>query len=102
MPIDKSAPERACESDETVHPDPRSYIPTYVDRLKESGRMDEPAVEQAFRRVPRHLFVERFYVGDEEKGWTRVEHDSTHPQAEHLETIFSEAALITRLTPSLR
>ena len=38
-------------------PDPRSYISNYVNRLKESGALSYPAVERAFRQVPRHLFV---------------------------------------------
>ena len=86
---------------ETANSDPESYIPDYVDRLKESGVLKEPAVERAFRRVPRHLFVERFFTGDEKKGWSTVEHDSTRPQAEHLETIYSDAALVTRLEGSV-
>jgi protein-L-isoaspartate(D-aspartate) O-methyltransferase len=101
MPINNSVPDRAYESDDRVQPDSRPYITAYVDRLKESGVLNEPAVEQAFRRVPRHLFVERFFVGDEEKGWTPVEHDPTRPTAEHLEMIYSGAALITRLEGNL-
>ena len=97
MPIDKTVPDHAQESDETSHPDPRSYIPAYVDHLNESGAINEPIVEKAFRRVPRHLFVQRFYVGDEKSGWEQVEHDSSRAQAEHLETIYSDAALVTRL-----
>ena len=97
MPIDKTVPDHAQESDETSHPDLRSYIPAYVDHLKESGAINETVVEMAFRHVPRHLFVQRFYVGDEKSGWEQVEHDSSRAQAEHLETIYSDAALVTRL-----
>lgn len=75
----------------------RSFIEAYVDRLKESGALSDPAVERAFRRVPRHLFVERFFINDEDKGWIAVEHDPGRPKPEHLEKIYSEAALITRL-----
>jgi protein-L-isoaspartate(D-aspartate) O-methyltransferase len=47
--------------------------------------------------VPRHLFLERFFTGDEENGWSPVEHDPAHPRPEQLEMIYSEVALITRL-----
>ncbi len=97
MPIDKTVPDHAQESDQTLHPDPRSYIPAYVDHLKESGAISESAVEKAFRRVPRHLFVERFYIGNGKRGWEQVEHDSTRARAEHLEKIYSDTALVTRL-----
>jgi len=75
----------------------QSYVEAYVDRLKESGVLSDSAVEQAFRRVPRHLFVERFFISDDDKEWTSVEHDPGRPKPEHLETIYSDAALITRL-----
>jgi len=81
--------------------DVRPYIGVYVDRLKESGALSDPAVEQAFCRVPRHLFVERFFIGDEDKGWTPVEHDPGRPKPEHLETIYSGAALITHRRDNL-
>jgi protein-L-isoaspartate(D-aspartate) O-methyltransferase len=69
----------------------------YVDRLKASGHLPDPAVERAFHSVPRHLFVERFFVGSEADGWTQVDHDPARPEADHLATIYSDAALITRL-----
>jgi hypothetical protein len=79
-------------------PDVRAYVDAYVERLKESGALRDPAAERAFRRAPRHLFVERFFLRDDgEKTWTTVEHDPERPRPEHLERIYSEKALITRL-----
>lgn len=78
----------------------QSSIEAYVDRLKESSALSDPAVERAFRRVPRHLFVERFFISDEARGWTAVEHDPGCPKPEHLTTIYSDEALVTRLRDS--
>jgi protein-L-isoaspartate(D-aspartate) O-methyltransferase len=80
----------------------RSYVDAYVDRLRAAGALRDPAVEQAFRRVPRHLFVERFYLlSPDGHGYAQApapfEHDPEQPQPEHLKTIYSDAALITRL-----
>jgi protein-L-isoaspartate(D-aspartate) O-methyltransferase len=69
----------------------------YVDALKQSGHLVDPAVERAFRRVPRHLFVERFFSGSEEDGWTSVDHDPDRPDPAQLATIYSDAAVVTRL-----
>ena len=88
-------------SDTQARSDVQAYVDAYVDRLKESGALRDPNVERAFRRVPRHLFVERFFVGDEHEGWTAVEHDPAHPRPEHLEKIYSGTALITRLAGKL-
>jgi protein-L-isoaspartate(D-aspartate) O-methyltransferase len=69
----------------------------YVDRLKAAGHLPDPGIERAFRRVPRHLFVERFFVGSEADGWTPSDHDPAEPEPDHLATIYSDAALIIRL-----
>jgi len=78
-----------------------AFLGRYVDGLKESGDVRDAAVERAFRRVPRHLFVARFFVGNESDGWTEVDHDPDRPLPEHLEKIYSGAALITRLQDNL-
>ena len=81
--------------------DVRSALEGDVGRLKASGALADPAVERAFRRVPRHRFLERFFLGDEGRGWTPVEHDPARPRREQLATIYSEAALVTRLRDSV-
>ena len=88
-------------SEAGVAKDAQPYLAAYVDALKESNVLREPAVERAFRRVQRHLFVGRFYVGSETEGWTPVDHDPERPDPAHLEKIYSEAALITRLQDNL-
>ncbi len=67
-------------------------IGSYVDGLVGRGVVRSAGVERAFRRVPRHRFVERFWVG----------RDSAHEvgadgwSAEALGLVYSDEALITR------
>jgi protein-L-isoaspartate(D-aspartate) O-methyltransferase len=100
-PESQIAPDRTPAPDGGAQPDIQSYLAAHVDRLREAGALRDPVVERAFRRVPRHLFVERFFVGDEGKGWTPVDHNPERPRPEHLETIYSGSALITRLEDNL-
>lgn len=64
----------------------------YVDGLVERGVVRSAGVERAFRRVRRHRFVERFWVGRDSvfevgaDGWS----------AEALGVVYSDEALITR------
>lgn len=67
-------------------------IGSYVDGLVERGVVRSVGVERAFRRVPRHRFVERFWVGRDAAyevgadGWS----------AEALGLVYADEALITR------
>jgi protein-L-isoaspartate(D-aspartate) O-methyltransferase len=72
------------------------YIDAYVERFKQSGEIRSAAVERAFRRVPRHRLVQTFYTADGQE-YTRIEHDPSSPDPEHLELIYSHNYLVTRL-----
>ena len=68
-------------------------IDGYVADLVERGLVRSPGVERAFRGVPRHWFVERFWVGGREYA-CEVEGDDA--SAEALGVVYSDEALITR------
>lgn len=84
----------------------RERIDSYVDRLKDQGVIRSPTVEKAFRKVPRHMLVERFFVGLKEfstqAGYREVVIDPANPTEEDLELIYSHRALVTRLDPAGR
>jgi protein-L-isoaspartate(D-aspartate) O-methyltransferase len=87
-------------------PSIESYLEAYVERLKASGCIRDPAVERAFRRVRRDLFVERFYVGQAGQGedkqvYRTVDYDPQHPTEEPLRLIYADEALITRLSDNV-
>lgn len=82
----------------------RERVDRYVDRLKEQGVIVSAAVEAAFRRVPRHKLVDRFFVANKEfssqGGYREIVTDPENPTTEELELIYSHRALVTRLDPS--
>lgn len=63
-----------------------------VDNLREHGHLHETAWIEAFRTVPRHVFLPRFFVRDGDR-WAAVSRDD--PGA--LETIYSQRVLATQL-----
>ncbi len=83
------------------------WVERLADELKRSGAIRTPAVEAAFRRVPRHRFLERIFVrGSGEAGalldpavpWVELAIDPERPTDEQLERIYSNVALMTRIT----
>ena len=56
--------------------------------------------EEAFRAVPRHLFVEQYFVNGPE-GWRRVRVDPLDPTKAQLKKIFSNDALVTDRPPAM-
>ncbi len=77
-------------------PDIQSYIEAYVEQLKYARVIRSAAVEQAFRRVPRHRLVQSFYTANG-SDYTQIEHDPANPDPQHLAIIYSHNALVTRL-----
>ena len=68
-------------------------IDGYVADLVQRGLVRSPGVERAFRAVPRHCFVERFWVAGREAVYdVQVDNLST----EALKVVYSDEALITR------
>lgn len=82
----------------------RNRTDAYVELLKLGGAIRTLAVEDAFRKVPRHRFVDRFFVPNKEfssqSGYREILSDPATPTAEHLDLIYSREALITRLDPN--
>jgi protein-L-isoaspartate O-methyltransferase len=76
----------------------RQLIDRYADRLKAEGAIRSPAVERAFRTVPRHRLLETFFHRPVDAAdFTTVHHDPARPRPEDLELIYSDTALGTRL-----
>jgi protein-L-isoaspartate(D-aspartate) O-methyltransferase len=76
----------------------RQLIDRYADRLKANGAIRSPAVERAFRTVPRHRLLETFFDRPIDAAeFTTVHHDPARPRPEDLELIYSDTALGTRL-----
>ena len=79
------------------HVDYRAWTRLLVTGLKQSQKLRNYSVERAFLAVPRHLFVEDFHLTSSD--WSNqslVRHNPDHPQAEHLDLIYDDRALITR------
>ncbi len=70
-----------------------SLINYYVELLKKEGWIRSEAVEAAFRRVPRHLLIEKVYRGQP----NGLEIDPTN--LEHLAMIYSNSPFCIRLNP---
>ncbi len=79
-------------------------IESYVDELKGKGAIKSKQVEQAFRRVERHLLLEGFYELDKEAqerfeqlSWTEKVFDPSSPEPEILAVIYSDSPLVIRV-----
>ncbi|MCI0463214.1 MAG: methyltransferase domain-containing protein [Gemmataceae bacterium] len=69
-----------------------------VDRLIAEGALWSPRLIAAFRQTPRHLFLDRiFQYQRKHNRWREIPTDNPGP--EELELIYSDRALITRLSP---
>ena len=82
------------------------WVERLTDELRRSGAIRTSAVEAAFRCVPRHRFLERFYTrGSGDAGamldpaapWTEMAIDPERPTTEQLERIYANAAQMTRI-----
>jgi protein-L-isoaspartate(D-aspartate) O-methyltransferase len=78
--------------------DVQQLVDRYVHQLKMEGAIRSPAVERAFRTVQRHRLLETFYHRPlQAPDFAPVHHDPEHPTPEHLELIYADTALATRL-----
>jgi protein-L-isoaspartate(D-aspartate) O-methyltransferase len=64
-----------------------------AEQLRRNGAIRSDAVERAFRSIPRHVFVTAYHVGRDRR--VEVPGDRT-PDAETLDVVYSDRALITR------
>src|SRR5579883_1089376 len=69
-----------------------------VDRLKQEGAITSPAVEAAFRTIPRHLFLETFYLREQTAPvrWKQVK-PSALDTLGWCQLVYADAPRITRL-----
>ena len=76
----------------------QQFVERYVQQLKTQGAIRSPAVERAFRTVERHRLLETFYHRPlEAPDFVPVQHDPEHPRPEHLQRIYADTALATRV-----
>ncbi len=80
----------------------RKLLDAYVEDVKARAPIKSEAVERAFRHVQRHRLVERFFSYDQEReDYDEVWVDPAGPSTETLRTIYSDSALVTRLSGGL-
>jgi protein-L-isoaspartate(D-aspartate) O-methyltransferase len=78
--------------------DVRQLVERYVEALKAQGAIRSPAVERAFRIVERHRLLETFYCRPvQAPDFAVIHHDPEYPRPEHLQLIYSNTALATRV-----
>jgi methyltransferase of ATP-grasp peptide maturase system len=64
-----------------------------VEAITASGELRTPLWQQAFRAVPRHHFVPRYYTPDDGEGWQ----EHTSGESGWLEAVYDDRTLITAL-----
>ncbi|HUT73585.1 MAG TPA: methyltransferase domain-containing protein [Armatimonadota bacterium] len=70
-------------------PDYRHFVNRLADELVANGAVVSAPVEAAFRKVPRHLFIDRAKAWfDEGKEWRGVVCDHQHPDPQVLDRIY--------------
>lgn len=70
------------------------HVEHMINELKTQGAIRTSGVETAFRRVPRHMLVEDFYLPGESP--QLIKHDPSNPRPEDLDLIYSNQSLVTR------
>jgi len=80
----------------------RKLLHAYVDDVKARALIKSEAVERAFRRVERHRLLEVCFSYDQERGeYDEMRIDPAAPSTEHLEKVYSDSALVTRVSGGL-
>jgi protein-L-isoaspartate(D-aspartate) O-methyltransferase len=76
-----------------------TYIKRLIDSLKSEGALTSLLVEDAFMRVPRHAFIDYYYVHDatstEAEQWRRIERPVGGDVTAWLEGIYANVPLVT-------
>jgi protein-L-isoaspartate(D-aspartate) O-methyltransferase len=80
--------------------DVTSWIDRLVAFLKEAGALHSPAVEAAFRRVPRHRLLEDYFAGTE-NGWVKQAYEPKHPRLEDLDFFYADNPIVTRISEEM-
>jgi len=80
----------------------RKLLHAYVDDVKARALIKSEAVERALRRVERHRLLELCFSYDQERGeYDEMRIDPAAPSTEHLTKIYSDSALVTRVSGGL-
>lgn len=75
-------------------------LAAYVEELVARGALSTEPVKQAFRRVRRHRFLDRWYrleASPLQASWRLMEFDREDPDDESLAAIYSDQSLVTRV-----
>jgi protein-L-isoaspartate(D-aspartate) O-methyltransferase len=76
----------------------RPYAEALVAALKSEGKLSSPLVEAAFRKVPRHLFIDHFYLLDKKDRriqWQQVQPSKVENTDAWLRTVYGNQPVIT-------
>ena len=73
------------------------YIDPFIDMLRINRAVRTDPVESAFRSVPRHFFVDRYYAAGQTGRLTHVRAD--RPTPNQLSQIYSDRALVSHRNP---
>ena len=87
--------------DSIVHKEPliSELIDRFIDMLYVTRGLRTEKVEQAFRSVPRHLFVDQYYDGGQGKRSRLIRVDPKRPTVTQLKKIYSDVALVSHRNP---
>jgi protein-L-isoaspartate(D-aspartate) O-methyltransferase len=76
----------------------RPYAEALVDMLKSEGKLSSPLVEAAFRQVPRHPFIDHFYLlekTDRRMQWQELQPSSIQNSDTWLRAVYANQPIVT-------
>jgi protein-L-isoaspartate(D-aspartate) O-methyltransferase len=76
----------------------RPYAVALVDVLKSEGKLSSPLVEAAFRQVPRHPFIDHFYLlekKDRRMQWQQVKPSTVQNTDAWLRAVYANQPVVT-------
>jgi len=76
----------------------RPYADALVAALKSEGKLSSPLVEAAFKEVPRHPFIDHFYLlerKDRRMQWQQVQHSTVQNTDAWLRAVYANQPVVT-------
>jgi protein-L-isoaspartate(D-aspartate) O-methyltransferase len=76
----------------------RPYAEALVDTLKSEGKLSSPLVEAAFKEVPRHPFIDHFYLlerKDRTMQWQKVQSSTVQNTDAWLRAVYANQPVVT-------